>query len=91
MTARIRLEVDGQWWTGENGKLRVRVPQSRQPYIEVRVDVIGPHRVDLDANDVVEAIIGAIKEAPDSFAAAGEWITAITHAATGAIREEDKP
>lgn len=48
------------------------------------------HPSEIKADAIVDAIIANIKESPDSFVAAGEWITKITNAITNQIREEDK-
>lgn len=93
MKPRIRLEVDGVVRTGfgevqatvvtRDGTVIFATAQAEEAPI--------PRPLDIEGREIVEAIVAAIKEAPDSFVAAGRWITAITNAATQAIREEDQP
>ena len=85
----LRLTVGADTYTSSGNVVQMRLPLSNTL---VTAEVIAtPRAVEIDANEIVDAIVAHIKESSNSFAEAGNWITAVTNAATGAIREEDKP
>lgn len=88
----VRLTVAGRVVVGQDvANLIFTLPPSAFPTVvnalaTVRYAVPPPPT----AEDGLAAIMYAVVSAPDSFEAAGEWITRITNEITKAIREEDK-
>ena len=106
MTIRIRLTVNGTFTDGNGGLwtrghktdwgLNISTPGGETVF--ARAEVISVSSDDHyywesnpSAQAALRSIVHKVKTAPNSFEAAGEWITRITNEITNAIREDDKP
>ena len=97
MTIRIRLTVNGTFTDGNGGAgLNISTPGGETVF--ARAEVISVSSDDHyywesnpSAQAALRSIVHKVKTAPNSFEAAGEWITRITNEITSAIREDDKP
>lgn len=94
-----RMQVGTQYYTmaGDHFVASFRNPGTAEVMVEVWLSpsahrigpaVVGPQPV--SPEQILEVIAHEIATAPDSLAAAGEWITRLTTGITEAIREEDR-